>query len=92
MSEDTKPKWANPVPLIYHAIALWAASCAERALPIFEEQRPGDDRPPAAIASVRVCERGELPMTGGRTDEDGEKCRTDYFRREDGFGVTPLVI
>ncbi|SKA97594.1 hypothetical protein SAMN06295879_2393 [Agreia bicolorata] len=67
MSEETKPKWANPEPQIHHAIARWAASCAERALHIFEEQRPGDDRPRAAIAAVRAWERGELAMTACRT-------------------------
>ncbi|MDJ0348950.1 putative immunity protein [Cryobacterium sp. PH29-G1] len=67
MSEETKTKWANPEPSIHHAIALWAANCAERALPIFEEQRPGDDRPRAAIAALRAWERGELPMTACRT-------------------------
>ncbi|WP_219819512.1 putative immunity protein [Pseudoclavibacter sp. AY1H1] len=67
MSEETKAKWANPEPAIHRAIALWAASCAERALPIFEAQRPGDDRPHAAIAAVRAWERGELPMTTCRT-------------------------
>lgn len=67
MSEGTKPKWVNPEPRIHHAIARWAASCAERALPIFEEQRPGDDRPRAAIAALRAWERGELPMTACRT-------------------------
>lgn len=67
MSEETKNKWANPEPPIHHAIALWAASCAERALPIFEEQRPGDGRPRAAIEALRAWERGELPMTACRT-------------------------
>lgn len=67
MSEETKAKWANPEPPIHRAIAVWAASCAERALPIFEEQRPGDDRPRAAIAAVRAWERGELSMTTCRT-------------------------
>lgn len=67
MSEETKAKWANPEPPIHHALALWAASCAERTLPIFEHQRPGDDRPRAAIAALRAWERGELPMTACRT-------------------------
>lgn len=67
MSEETKTPWANPEPPVHHAIALWAASCAERALPIFEKQRPGDDRPRAAIEAVRAWERGELPMTACRT-------------------------
>ncbi|MFB2580933.1 putative immunity protein [Herbiconiux sp. P15] len=67
MSDETEARWANPEPQIHRAIALWAASCAERALPIFEEQRPGDERPRAAIAALRAWERGELPMTACRT-------------------------
>jgi hypothetical protein len=67
VSEETKTEWANPEPPIHHAIALWAANCADRALPIFEEQRPDDDRPRAAIAAVLAWERGELPMTACRT-------------------------
>lgn len=60
-------KWANPEPPIHHAIALWAAACAERVLPIFEQQRPRDERPRAAIAALRAWERAELPMTACRT-------------------------
>lgn len=60
-------KWTNPEPPIHHALARWAAACAERALPIFEESRAGDERPRAAIASLRAWERGELPMTTCRT-------------------------
>lgn len=67
MTREPKPKWANPEPAIHHAIALWAAACAERALPIFEELRPGDERPRAAVAALRAWERGELPMTACRT-------------------------
>ncbi|WP_435748665.1 putative immunity protein [Microbacterium sp. PMB16] len=67
MTGDTKEKWANPEPPIHHAIAEWAAECAERALPIFEELRPGDDRPRAAIAALRAWVRGEIPMTECRT-------------------------
>ncbi|PXA68789.1 hypothetical protein CTB96_11060 [Cryobacterium arcticum] len=51
---------------MHHAIARWAAASAERALPIFEELRPRDDRPRAAIAALRAWERGELPMTACR--------------------------
>ena len=32
---------------------LFAADCAERVLPLFEAQRPGDDRPRKAIAAAR---------------------------------------
>lgn len=61
-----KAAWANPEPAIHRELALWAAACAERVLPIFEELRPGDDRPRAAIAALRSWVRGELPMTACR--------------------------
>lgn len=67
MGEEQKAKWANPEPQIHRALALWAANCAERALPIFVEQRPQDDRPRAAIEALRSWERGELPMPACRT-------------------------
>ena len=67
MSEERKAKSANPEPPIHHAIALWAASCAERALPIFEELRADDGRPRAAIAALRAWELGEILMTACRT-------------------------
>ena len=67
MSDDQKEKWANPELPVHHAIAEWAAACAERALPIFDELRPGDDRPRAAIAALRAWMRGEIPMTECRT-------------------------
>ena len=66
MSQEQNAKWANPEPSIHHAIALWAAACAERALPIFEGLRPGDERPRAAIAALRAWERGDLLMTACR--------------------------
>jgi hypothetical protein len=49
------------------AIARWATNCAERALPVFEERRPHDDRPRAAIESLRAWERGEISITACRT-------------------------
>ena len=67
MSDEQKTTWANPEPPIHHAIGFWAAGCAERALPIFEAQRPGDDRPRAAITALRAWARGELSMTACRT-------------------------
>lgn len=41
-------------------VAAWAADCAERVLSLFEAERPGDDRPRAAIARTRAFARGEL--------------------------------
>ncbi len=41
-------------------VASWAADCAERALPCFEADSPGDDRPRALIERARAFARGEL--------------------------------
>ena len=39
---------------------LFAADCAERALPIFEKERPDDDRPRKAIEAARKFVAGEI--------------------------------
>ena len=39
---------------------LWAADCAERVLPIYEEAHPGDDRPRLAIAAARDFAEGRI--------------------------------
>ncbi len=38
-------------------MATWAAECAERVLPLFEEAFPGDDRPRRAIETCRTWVR-----------------------------------
>ncbi|WP_425266424.1 putative immunity protein [Cryobacterium zongtaii] len=48
----------------HHALVLWAASCADRALPIFGEQRPGDDRPRVAIAEGMTFRPERHPFAG----------------------------
>jgi hypothetical protein len=45
-------------------VAAWAADCAERVLPLFEREAPGDDRPHDAIARARAFARGELDAAG----------------------------
>jgi hypothetical protein len=39
---------------------LFAAACAEHVLPIFEKERPNDDRPRRAIKAARAYARGEI--------------------------------
>ena len=39
---------------------LFAADCAERVLPLFEAQCPGDDRPRLAIQAARAYANGEI--------------------------------
>ena len=39
-------------------LALWAADCAERVLPLFEAKAPADTRPREAIAGIRAFAHG----------------------------------
>ncbi len=50
----------------HHLLALWAASCAEHVLPLFEAARPDDPRPRDAIEHARAWVRGEVKMTQAR--------------------------
>ncbi len=47
-----------------HIVAVWAADCAERVLPLFEAEAPSDGRPADAIARARAFGRGELTASG----------------------------
>jgi hypothetical protein len=51
----------------HQALALWAASCAEHVVGLFESARPDDRRPRQAIGAARAWARGEIPMTRSRT-------------------------
>ena len=48
-------------------LALWAASCAEHVLDLFESAQPKDARPRRAIELGRAWARGEIAMTQART-------------------------
>ncbi len=50
----------------HSSLALWAADCARRALPYFEGERPGDDRPRRAIEAGRAWARGEIKVGEAR--------------------------
>ncbi len=50
----------------HHLLALWAASCAEHVLPLFESAEPGDSRPRDAIGAARAWVRGEVSMMQAR--------------------------
>jgi hypothetical protein len=51
----------------HHRLAIWAADCAEHVLPLFERERPADDRPRHAIELGRAWARGEIPWADART-------------------------
>jgi immunity protein 5 of polymorphic toxin system len=50
----------------HHALALWAAACAEHVLNLFESARPADARPRDAIEHARAWARGEVTMSQAR--------------------------
>jgi hypothetical protein len=51
----------------HQLLALWAASCAEHVLDLFESVRPSDTRPRHAIEQARAWARGEITMSRSRT-------------------------
>lgn len=51
----------------HQLLALWAASCAEHVLHLFEAERPEDSRPRQAIEQARAWARGECTVTQSRT-------------------------
>jgi hypothetical protein len=50
----------------HHLLALWAATCAEHVLHLFESARPEDPRPREAIEHARAWVRGEVKMMRAR--------------------------
>jgi hypothetical protein len=50
----------------HRLLALWAASCAEHVLHLFETVQPQDPRPRVAIEHARAWVRGEVTMMQAR--------------------------
>ena len=50
----------------HRRLAVWAAACARNVLHLFEEARPGDDRPRRAIEQGRAWARGEVSWWDAR--------------------------
>jgi hypothetical protein len=50
----------------HRLLALWAASCAEHVLHLFEDERPSDPRPRQAIEAARAWASGEMKMMNAR--------------------------
>ncbi len=50
----------------HRLLALWAATCAEHVLHLFESAQPLDLRPRQAIAQARAWVRGEITMSQSR--------------------------
>jgi thymidine phosphorylase len=50
----------------HQLLALWAATCAEHVLGLFEAAQPADQRPRQAIEHARAWARGEVRMMQAR--------------------------
>ncbi|WP_038466093.1 putative immunity protein [Arthrobacter sp. PAMC 25486] len=50
----------------HRLLAVWAASCAEHVLPLFEESHGADTRPRDAIEAARAWSRGQATMMATR--------------------------
>src|SRR5450631_3801514 len=50
----------------HQLLALWAASCAEHVIHLFELAQPEDQRPRHAIDETRAWVRGEIIMSQAR--------------------------
>ena len=62
MSHLPKRRFSNPDLPIHHALALEAAACAERVLPLFEQMHPNDTRPRQAVVTLREWAQGQASM------------------------------
>ncbi len=51
----------------HRLLAVWAASCAEHVLDLFEAEQPADDRPRHALVQLQAWVRGDLSMTDVRS-------------------------
>jgi hypothetical protein len=51
----------------HHLLALWAATCAEHVLPLYESAQASDGRPRRAITLIRQWARGEITWWQART-------------------------
>jgi hypothetical protein len=50
----------------HQLLALWAATCADHVLPLFEAAQPSDPRPRQALAQARAWVRGASTMSQAR--------------------------
>lgn len=57
---------SNQISASHYALALWAATCAEHVLLVFEQDYPEDNRPRQAVDAARAWVRGELKINDVR--------------------------
>ncbi len=75
----------------HHLLALWAASCAEHVLHLFESAQPEDSRPRQAIEHARAWARGEVRMMQARAAGGHAMAQPDPCGGQHGMPRTPLA-
>ncbi|EUJ30225.1 putative immunity protein [Listeria cornellensis] len=67
METNWKQQIANLAKTADHrTLAIWAANCADRVLPYFEDRYPNENRPRLAIEANRAWTRGEITVGTAR--------------------------
>jgi hypothetical protein len=66
MKPPARQPFANPALPVHQALALEAANCAERVLPLFEQVCRHDSRPRDAVAILRAWVLGQASMRACR--------------------------
>jgi len=67
--------------LAHHKKVIFALKCAERVLPLFEEQRPNDSRPRAALDEVKLWLAGKSSRERLRAAADAAANAAGYAAR-----------
>jgi hypothetical protein len=63
----------------HRLLALWAATCAEHVLHLFESAQPLDARPRQAITQTRAWAHGEIKMTQSRNSAGHAQAAARYL-------------
>ncbi|WP_295014930.1 putative immunity protein [uncultured Microbacterium sp.] len=72
------------------ALVAWTIACAERLLPVFQAERPDDDRPREALAAAEAFLRGELDIDAVR--EKAFACHEAAREAEDPSAVAAARV
>jgi hypothetical protein len=75
----------------HELLALWAATCAEQVLDLFESAQPGYPRPRQAIEHARAWVRGEVKMMEARAVGAARWARPETCVALHGMPHTPLT-
>src|SRR5664279_2055852 len=75
----------------HHLLALWAASCADHVLDLFESAQPQDPRPRLAIEHARAWVRGEVNTMQARAAGGHAMARPEICAGPHGMPRTLLA-